>query len=111
MWVINEDIQIASDGSIIPVTNRVYVFEHSLIERISLPIQLTSIDDGQALQKLILCMQALLGENFYSGLFMLAGMAISVHANLIFKQRSAMPYGHGHRGAKKWQEHSSLLCC
>lgn len=91
VWVLNETIQLSSDGKVIPDDSRVYVFERSLIERISPPIQLTSIDNGQALRNLIVRMQALLGENFYSGLFVLAGMVMPVHANLIHKKRHAMP--------------------
>jgi hypothetical protein len=70
---------------------REYVFETTLLDRISTPITLKTLDGGESIRNLILSMKDLFGENFFNSLFMLAGMAMSVHAELIYKQRHAMP--------------------
>lgn len=90
-WVINEEIQIDASGALIPTEDRVYVYETSLVERISPPITISTLDRGEALRELLLAMGGLFGENYYSSLCMIAGMAMSVHAELIHKQRHAMP--------------------
>lgn len=91
MWVLGRDIQLDADGQEIIVGDQRFVFEESLLSRVDVPITVTRITGPEALVELTSSMKDLLAENYISALFVMGGMAMSVHAELIMKHRKTCP--------------------
>ena len=91
MWVLGRNLQLDANGQEIAVDDQQYIFEESLLNRVDIPIQVPKVTGSAALSKLTSCMKGLLAENFISALFVMGGMVMSVHAELIMKHRKACP--------------------
>ncbi|PFX22429.1 PiggyBac transposable element-derived protein 1 [Stylophora pistillata] len=84
VWVLNKSIHIDDTGSVIPRDSQNYI----LLDDTSLPVLtvITTIDDGEALQNLILAEQNLLANNFPQGLMTIACVAIGANYDLVVKK-------------------------